>query len=208
MTNAEPETGVHLFNGVDLTGWRGQIEEYWSVDGDAIKARNDDPVATSTYLFTERTFRSFRLILEVRQTRAPGLSTMHSAVAALGEQITDRDNEFGFRGPLLMFCGDWGLFDANRRARVYPAGQQGSWEPSAERIGEWNLIEILVLANRIRVVANAELIMDFTDRPGILTESPIGLQLHANDQPQEFRFRGLTLTEDPENRLLTHLPRP
>jgi hypothetical protein len=45
--------------------------------------------------------------------------------------------------------------------------------------------------------------MDFTDQPEMLKESPIGLQLHSNDRPQEYRFRNLTLSEAPEDRMLT-----
>src|SRR5262249_51630403 len=43
----------------------------------------------------------------------------------------------------------------------------------------------------------------FTDKPGMLRESPIGLQLHSNRRPQEFLFRGLVLSRDPEDRLVT-----
>ena len=50
---------------------------------------------------------------------------------------------------------------------------------------------------------NGTQVFDFKDKPEMLSESPIGLQLHSNNRPQEFRFRGLVLTTDPEDRLLT-----
>jgi len=68
---------------------------------------------------------------------------------------------------------------------------------------DWNLIEILVIANRIRFVANGTLIFDFTDKPDDLQSSPIGLQLRSNDRPQEHFFRGLVATKDPADRLIT-----
>ena len=102
-----------------------------------------------------------------------------------------------------MFCNDWGIWDANRRNRVYPAKHEGTWLNPAERTGDWNRIEILVIGDRIRMVANGRLVIDFTDQPGLLRASPIGLQLHANSQPEEYHFRGLILSENPENRLLT-----
>ncbi len=200
------ETPVKLFNGRDLTGWEGQIEKYWSVEGGAIKARNDKALAPSTYLFTQKSYRDFRLLFEVKQTRGPEFSTMHSAVAALGEKFTDGGDAFSFKGPLLMFCQDWGIWDANRRNRVVPVGHGGTWQNTTEKIGDWNQIEILVRGERIRVAANGKLVFDFTDKPEMLKASPIGLQLHANNRPQEWRFRGLILSENPEDKLLTVEP--
>lgn len=192
-----------LFNGRDLKGWNGE-ERWWSVEGGQIVGRNKEPVASSTYLFTEGDFREFRLLFEVKQTVSPNHSTMHSAVAALGKKIADQGgNEFGFKGPLLMFCHDWGIWDAHRRNRVEPADQKGPMKIASEAKGEWNRIEILVVGNRIRFVNNGRLVFDFSDESENLQASPIGLQLHKNGRPQEFRFRGLVLTEHPEDRLLT-----
>ena len=196
------EKRVVLFNGRDLTGWEGRVERYWSVEEGVIRGANEDEVPASTYLFTKKSYRNFRLLFEVKQTRGERYSTMHSAVGALGEMFSDKDDRYSFRGPLLMFCNDWGIWDANRRDRIYPAGA-GRVDHPAEKVGGWNKIEILVLGNRIRMVLNGKMAMDFTDKPEMLLESPIGLQLHSNTRPQEWRFRGLVLGENPKNTLLT-----
>ena len=200
------ETAVKLFNGHDLTGWEGQIEKYWSVNDGAIRGTNTTPVAASTYLFTKDSYRDFRLLLEVKQTRGDKFSTMHSAVCALGEKFEDHGDPFSFRGPLLMFCNDWGIWDANRRNRVFPPGHGGQWQQAREKVGDWNRIEILVIGDRIRMGLNGGAFMDYTDKPDTLKASPIGLQLHANNQPQEFHFRGLILSQKPEDRLITVEP--
>jgi Domain of Unknown Function (DUF1080) len=198
------ERPIDLFNGRDLTGWAGEKEKHFSVVDGMIRAANSDPVTASTYLFTEKSYRHFRLLLEVKQTRGEEYSPMHSAVAALGEQIEDQGEKFGFRGPLIMFCQDWGIWDANRRDRVEPRGQQGPINNAPyERVGEWNQIEILVVGNRIRCVANGHLSFDFTDKPAMLRASPLGLQLHSNQGPQEWHFRGLVLVENPVDELVT-----
>ena len=62
---------------------------------------------------------------------------------------------------------------------------------------------MLVVGNRIRFANNGKLVFDFTDKPEMLQASPIGLQLHSNKRPQEFRFRNITIVEDPEDRLKT-----
>jgi hypothetical protein len=193
-----------LFNGRTLEGWDGD-PKYWRVEEGAIVGANTKKVPTSTYLFTGKSHREFRLVFEVKQTVSPDHSTMHSAVAALGERFEDKgNNKHGFKGPLLMFCHDWGIWDAYRRNRVEPAEQKGPIKDhAAEKKGDWNRIEILVLGNRIRMAANGILIFDFTDEPEMLRSCPIGLQLHSNGRPQEFRFRGLLLSEKPADRLLT-----
>ena len=197
------ETAVRLFNGKDLTAWEGQIEKYWSVNDGSIRGTNTTPVAASTYLFTKDSYRDFRLLLEVKQTRGGKFSTMHSAVAALGEKFADHGDAFSFRGPLLMFCNDWGVWDANRRNRVFPPAHGGQWQQTLEKVGDWNRIEILVIGDRIRMAANGTKFMDFSDKPDLLKTSPIGLQLHANNRPQEFHFRGIILTQKPEDRMVS-----
>ena len=134
----------------------------------------------------------------------PWHSTMHSAVAVLGERIEDKgDNKHGFKGPLLMFCHDWGIWDAYRRNRIEPAGHRGTLKIDGENIGKWNQVEVLVKGDRIRFVANGKLVFDFTDKPEMLKPSPIGLQLHSNGRPQEFRFKGIWLSETPGDGLVT-----
>ena len=197
------EKPVVLFNGTDLSGWDGD-KKWWSVEDGVIVGRNNEAVPSSTYLFTEKSYRNFRLVLEVKQTLSPKHSTMHSAVAALGERFTDKgENAHGFKGPLLMFCHDWGIWDAYRRNRIEPAGHRGTLKTESEKKGERNKVEVLVVGNRIRFANNGKLVFDFTDKPEMLQASPIGLQLHSNKRPQEFRFRNITIVEDPEDRLKT-----
>ncbi|MDA0812971.1 MAG: DUF1080 domain-containing protein [Verrucomicrobia bacterium] len=197
------ERPQRLFNGFNLTGWKGD-RDYWSVTDGMIRGANSGNVPSSTYLFTNGTHRNFRLLLEVKQTMSPRHSTMHSAVAALGEQITDTgDNPFGFRGPLLMFCHDWGIWDAHRRNRIEPAGHPTTLNIDAEHQGDWNLVEFLAAGDRIRCAANGVEVFDFTDAPEMLKASSIGLQLHANGKPQEFHFRGLVLCAEPGDALVS-----
>jgi len=199
----EGEVAIELFSGEDLAGWEGDMQ-YFSVRDGLIRAANSMPVPTSTYLFTKESYRDFRLLLEVKQTLGEGYSTMHSAVAALGVVTNEGANQHGFGGPLLMFCHDWGIFDAHGRGRVVPPGHTKSIvHPPYERIGEWNQLEILVLGNRIRMVSNGQLVFDYTEAPSVLKISPLGLQLHSNKEPQEYHFRGLVLVDSPRDEMLT-----
>ncbi|TWU51780.1 hypothetical protein Poly59_33750 [Rubripirellula reticaptiva] len=197
------EHAIELFNGHDLTGWKG-LEEYFSVVNHSIRAANDKPVSHSTYLFSDQEFREFRLLFEVKQNRSEGYSIMHSSVAALGERFTDAGSEFAFKGPLLMFCHDWGIWGAYTRGRIFPPEQKGPMkEVPWEKDGDWNQIEILVVGNRIRMVAGGTVVIDHTETKDQLKKCPIALQLHSNKDPQEFHFRGLIAVENPTDKLLT-----
>jgi len=175
----ESDSAVELFNGHDLSGWDGHVAN-WSVDQGSIRAANDCELLTSTYLFTKKAYRNFRLLFEAKQQHGERYkSPMHSAVAILGERIKDQDECFGFKGLLLMFCGDWGIWDAHGRNRIYPPGQPQElmWQHRSEQVGQWNRVEVLVIGNRIRMVNNGKLVVDYTERLAHLKASPIGLQL-------------------------------
>jgi hypothetical protein len=48
------------------------------------------------------------------------------------------------------------------------------------------------------------LVADWSDpQPELCQSGPIGLQLHSNTVPQEIHFRGLILTADPVDRVVT-----
>jgi hypothetical protein len=70
-------------------------------------------------------------------------------------------------------------------------------------------MEILAIGDRIRFAVNGKAVLDWTDpKPELCGSGPIGLQLHSNQVPQEVRFRGLVLVEDPQDALLTASPTP
>lgn len=205
------EQPVKLFNGKDLTGWEGQIEKHWSVQDGDIVCRNSERVVTTTYLFTKEKFKNFRLLFEVKQRQGEGFTApQHSALAFGGEKSKQADEEFCFKGPLAMFCKDWGVYDVFGRLRLDPPGHRGVLAHPSEKAGDWNQVEVLVIGDRVRVVNNGQLVSDFKDKDGTFKESPLGLQLHSNRTPQENRFRGLILSKQPEDKLLTakEAPKP
>ena len=196
----ESESPVHLFNGRNLTGWHGQIERYWSVEDGVIVARNtaENAPAASTYLLTDRKYRNFRLIFEAKLVT----SEMHSGVSLWGEEVEREGDPFSYKGHLVMFPSNYGFYDLYRRNSIY-RDKQGVAKKVGRQHG-WNRMEILAVGSRIRFALNGHEVADWTDpRPELCRSGPLGLQLHRNKVAQEVQFRGLVLTEDPENRLVT-----
>ncbi|MBM3997744.1 MAG: DUF1080 domain-containing protein [Planctomycetes bacterium] len=201
---------IHLFNGKDLEGWEGYTD-LWSVKDGAIVGRNDKPLKVSTYLFTKRKFTDFRLVFSAKLDK---INSMHSGVAIWGSRITAPDKgldaakehgEYTYRGHLVMFPTGWGLFDLYRRGgAINPPQAIRDVAIKAGKQNDWNDMEILAQGNRIRLVVNGKLALDWRDpEPKYVAEGPIALQLHSEKKPQEVSFKGLVVTTFPENKLIT-----
>jgi hypothetical protein len=187
---------IKLFNGKDLTGWEGH-DHLWSVKDGVIVAKNTDPIKVSTYLLTKDKYTDFRLVFSAKLVQ----SEMHSGVALWGRNAPEKGDKYTYQGHLVMFPSNWGLYDLFRRnglkVDTAPAKKAGKQH-------DWNDMEILAQGNRIRLVVNGKLVLDWRDpMPELISEAPIGLQLHSNTVPQEVHFKGLVLTTFPEDKLLT-----
>ncbi|MBI3464961.1 MAG: serine hydrolase, partial [Planctomycetes bacterium] len=194
------ERPARLFNGKDLAGWEGQIGKYFSVEQGVIVGRNNKENApqASTYLLTKQKYRNFRLIFESKLVN----SEMHSGIALWGKAVEKAEDPFSYQGHLVMYPSAYGFYDLYRRNSIFQ-DKLGV----AQRVGkqhDWNRMEILATGRRIRHVINGRLVADWSDpQPELCETGPIGLQLHSNNLPQEVHFRGLILTENPEDRLVT-----
>jgi hypothetical protein len=187
---------LQLFNGKDLRGWEGH-EKYWSVKDGVIIGRNTTRVPVSTYLLTERKFSDFRLVFDFKLAE----SEMHSGIALWGRVAPEKGDQYTYAGLLVMFPSGYGFYDLYGRNLVHNNAEK------ARTVGkqhDWNHIEILAQGNRIRFVLNGVLISDWREPlPDRIKEAPIGLQLHANQVPQQVQFKNLILETFPEDRLTT-----
>jgi hypothetical protein len=201
---------IKLFNGKNLDGWEGYTD-LWSVKDGVIVARNDKPLKVSTYLFTKQKFSDFRLICSVKLGE---INNTHSGIALWGKKITAPDKgldaakehgEYTYQGHLVMFPTGWGLYDLYRRGGgINPSQAIRDVAIKAGKQHDWNDLEILAQGNRIRLVVNGKLALDWRDpEPKLVAEGPIALQLHSEGKAQEILFKGLELTTFPEEKLLT-----
>lgn len=194
------ELPVRLFNGTDLTGWEGQKGKYFSVESGEIVGRNavENAPAASTYLVTSRKYRNFRLVFESKLVT----SEMHSGISLWGRNVEKAGDPWSYQGHLVMYPSGYGYYDLFRRNSIFQ-----DTLGVARRVGlqhDWNRMEILATGRRIRHVVNGTLVADWSDpQPELCTAGPIGLQLHSNTVPQEVRWRGLVLSEDPQDQLVT-----
>ncbi len=157
--------------------------------------------AASTYLVTAKNYRNFRLIFEGKLVT----SDMHSGIAFWGKTVEKKGDPYSYMGHLVMFPSAYGFFDLYRRNSIYT--DKNGVAKKAGKQHDWNRMEILAIGNRIRHVINGKLVADWSDpHPEFCESGPIGLQLHMNHVPQEVRFRGLILTTNPQDQLVTVSP--
>jgi hypothetical protein len=190
---------VKLFNGKDLNGWEG-YKDHWSVKEGVIIGKNNKRVPVSTYLLTKRKFSDFRLTATVKLVK----SKMHSGIAFWGKvlpeggKFTKERGKYTYAGHLVMFPFHWGMYDLFGRNGLPVDGTP------AKKVGkddDWNDLIIVAQGNRVRVVVNGTLVVDWRDpQPKRIMKGPIGLQLHQNDVPQEVHFKNLVLTTFPPDK--------
>jgi hypothetical protein len=191
---------IVLFNGKDLDGWEG-YKDHWSVEDGVIVGKNTKPVPVSTYLLTKKKFTDFRLHAKVKQVK----SKMHSGIAFWGKvlpeggQYTKVRGKYTYAGHLVMFPFGWSMYDLFGRNGLPVDGGP------AHKVGsdtDWNDLIILAQGNRVRVVVNGTLVVDWRDPlPKRILEAPIGLQLHANDKEhEEVHFKDLEITTFPSDK--------
>ena len=208
---------IKLFNGKDLDGWEGYTDLF-SVKDETIVAKNDKKLKVSTYLFTKQKFSDFRLIFSAKLGE---INEMHSGVGIWGSKIDPKElekieikqkldaakehGEHTYRGHLVMFPSGWGLYDLYRRhGAINPSQEIRNVAIKAGKQHGWNDMEILAQGNRIRLVVNGVLALDWREPdPKYVAEGPIALQLHSNDKAQEILFKGLELETFPEEKLIT-----
>jgi Domain of Unknown Function (DUF1080) len=199
----EGEKPVKLFNGHDFEGWEGNTGEggtqkYFTIKDGVIIARNEKENApmVSNYLLTKKPYRNFRLVFEGKLAE----SGMHSGIAIWGKKYEKDAEKSSYQGHLVMFPAGWGFYDLYRRNSIYKDDGRAVKADNKD----WNRMEILAIGNRIRLAVNGQLVADWSDdKPELCEAGPIGLQLHSNQVPQEVRFAGLILSENPKDQMIT-----
>ena len=190
---------IQLFDGKTLDGWEGD-KDRWSVqDGEIVGKAKEQKV--STYLLTKKTFTDFRLMATGKLVQ----SETHSGFCFWGKKAPEKGDEFTYAGHLVMFPSGWGMWDLYGREGKLGVDPEPGKKAGAGKQHDWNHLEILAQGNRVRVAANGVAIIDWRDpEPDRIKEGQIGLQLHSNKDPEEVRFKDVTVTTFPtEDKLLT-----
>jgi len=178
---------VSLFDGRTLKGWEVRPPEYakkcWRVEDGIILGENDRGPGSD--LWTKKTYRNYELELEFKT-----LSEDYDTGVFLrgsGHQV-----QIGISGSLktdMTAC----IYAPQDKKGGYPG--QTDKVTAVNKVGEWNLLRIVLNGKRIQTFLNGEAMVDY-ESVAIKESGPIGLQLHGNRQ-MKVAFRNIKFRELP-----------
>ena len=166
-----------LFNGRDLTGWKGD-PDLWSVDSGAIVGSTDRKAASSnTFLIYGKPFADFILRADVRlRNHNSGIQFRSKVLDGPGWVVTGYQADFSEAGERSA----WGNFyEEKGRGRGVMKTTDEGWRIAQNiyRVGEWNSYEIFAQGKHIRLTLNGTVTIDTTD--DVASSGIIAIQLHA-----------------------------
>lgn len=184
-SSTEPADWVSLFNGRDLTGWRGD-PKLWRVEQGAIVG--EAPAGVISNLCTQRTYEDFVLKLKFKLTAG------NSGVMVRSRELDD----YKLTGPLVNIPAklDWLALE------WVPPARGGLWMQRAEgtqaakyyRRNDWNEYVITCQGPRISVRLNGCQTTDYVDRSALVDRAgSIGLQLFAPNQSASVLFKDIRM---------------
>lgn len=170
-------TPITLFNGSDLTGWRGRFpnaRHSWSVkEGVLTNSSGMD-------LRTEQTFTDFKLHAEFRLPKSG-----NSGIYLRGRYEVQIEDDYGKPADLRGTGSIYGFLLPRLNA--------------VKAAGEWQTCDITLVGRQVTVVLNGETVLDRQEIPGITggaIESKEGepgpILLQGDHSPVEFRNLVLT----------------
>lgn len=189
---------VPLFNGVDMSGWIGNLKDYVARNGVIACIPSGGGHGN---LYTEKEYSNFTMRFEFKLTPAAnnglGIRTpLEGDAAYVGMELQILDNEADVYKDLAVYQYHGSVYG------VIPA-KRGYLKPT----GEWNTQEVVANGNKIRVTLNGTVILDgdiaeasknFTatadkqKHPGLSNKSGhIGFLGHGS----ELEFRNLRIKE-------------
>jgi len=152
ISEAEKKDGfVPLFNGMNLTGWVGNLKDYFAKDGQIIC---DPERGGHGNLYTEKEYSDFIIRFEFKLSPAAnnglGIRTpLEGDAAYVGMELQILDNEAEVYKDLHPYQYHGSVYG------VIPA-KRGYLKP----VGEWNYQEVIAKGNRITITLNGTVILD------------------------------------------------
>jgi hypothetical protein len=182
---------VSLFNGKDLTGWKGLGPERWTVDEGTILGESVS--GKDGFLKTEKTYKDFHAFLRFKcETPINSGFFYHSDIIEDISKIkfiqVEIDNRIGSHTGGLH--GDRTTRDNGRGWIVWPAPEL----ETVIRPFDWNDMLVQVEGNRIRTHLNGVQMIDFTYPDPRNTDGIIALQIHPG-KASRIRFKDLWIRD-------------
>ncbi len=209
-----------LFNGKDLTGWKGDAK-FWSVKDGAITgaATKENPVPQNTFLIWKAgEVSDFTLVLKYKMVPGDEKKFTNSGIQYRGHVIDaekfivggyQADLEYGDKYSGILYEEKGRGILAQRSQQVVIKQGESSAKPKIEVTGstgdskeiqaainkdDWNEYKIVAQGNHIQHFINGKLTADVTDKTAEAPKSGVlALQMHQGS-PMQIQFKDIVLT--------------
>ena len=212
--------GKPIFNGTDLTGWKG-VEGLWSVKDGAITGQTtkENPAKTNTFLVWDGEVGDFELKFKYKivdangeakgfgnsgvQYRSKIVDPAYSVVAGYQADFEVGKTYSGIlyeekgrgilaqRGQIVMLTEG----EAPNKPKIEVTGSVGRSEEIQDSIkpADWNDYKIVAKGNHLKHFINGRQTIDVTDETAVgAKKGVLALQLHAGN-PMTVQFKDLIL---------------
>jgi hypothetical protein len=211
LTLCAQQAGTPLFNGKDLSGWKG-VDKFWTIEDGVITGRTtaENPAPGNTFLVWQGgTPADFDLTFKFKMTPGDAKKFVNSGVQFRSKLIDEKnfvvsgyqaDFEYGdtYSGILYEEKGRGVLAQRGQIVKITPSGEKG--KPTLVETGKtgdskeiqaainkdgWNDYRVVAKGNHIQQYINGKLTVDVTDEtPEAAKEGVLAIQLHAGPPMQ------------------------
>jgi hypothetical protein len=188
---AEDDATKAFFNGKDLEGWEGLIDQFWSVkDGAIVGTNGDKKVPFNTFLCSKKNYKDFELTFQIRLKDGEGNSGVQ-----IRSKIFNRE-KFAVSGPQAdigqIFWGTLygehfspdGKAESGFMKQADPKLVKKVLKPK-----DFNDYYIKCVGKHVTIKLNGETTVD-DDFPRMTDEGIIAWQLHG-DHVMEVTFKNI-----------------
>lgn len=179
-----------LFNGQDLTGWKG-APELWRVEnGTIVGSTKGVTLEQNSFLSTEKSYSDFVLRVKVK------LINHNSGIQFRSEQLPDHAVA-GYQADVAEKTY-FGMLYEERKRGILPYWNEYTDDEraaifAAAKLDDWNQYEITCNGDHVKIVLNGYTTLDFQDPEGAKA-GIIALQLHAGPE-MEVYFKDIEIKE-------------
>ncbi len=184
---AQAGEGNALFNGKNLDGFEGLIDQFWSVkDGAIVGQTPKDGLKFNTFLCSKKKFKDFEMSFQVKMTK----------VGNSGVQIRSKiinQEKFAVGGPQCDMGGQyWGSLYGEQFGGMMKAAD-AKIVKEVVKVDDFNDYAIKSVGKKVTITLNGKTTVDdeFAKMP---EDGIIAFQLHAGPQ-MEVIFRNIRFKE-------------
>lgn len=169
-----------VFNGKNLKGWIVPENNIWWKAENGILSVENGPNKKGSILWTKKSYQNFVIEVDFKM----GKGTIDSGIFMRSDKKPHPQVQIGISGSLKrdMTCSPY------VPGKGYPkeADVKGNL-----KMDDWNTLRVQVIGHDYTFWLNGKEVMTYTaEGEGLLSEGPIGLQLHGNTE-MAIEFRNL-----------------